>query len=194
MITHLKGNILEISPTDVVIDINSIGYFLHISLNTFSKIQNKKEVFLYTHFSVKEDAQTLYGFADKNERAVFRLLISVSGIGPGSARSMLSSMTAEEIAHAIGSENVKAIQAAKGIGAKTAQRVIIDLKDKISKIFELETSMTTSSNNTNKNEALTALEVLGFNKKQLEKVVDKILSENPDLSVERIIKSALKSL
>jgi Holliday junction DNA helicase RuvA len=194
MITHIKGKITEISPTDVVIDLNGIGYLAHISLNTFSKIQKKEEVFLYTHFSVKEDSQTLFGFADKSEREMFRLLISVSGIGPGSARSMLSSMATEEIAQAIMYDNVKAIQAAKGIGVKTAQRVIIDLKDKVAKIFDADKEFSTSTSNTSKNEALTALEVLGFHRKQLEKVVDQILLEDPAASVELIIKRTLKKI
>ena len=148
---------------------------------------------LYSHLSIKEDAHTLYGFIDKTEREIFRLLISVSGVGPSIARTMLSSMSSEEIQQAIASENIALIQSVKGIGAKTAQRVIIDLKDKILKTFDLD-SISVAQNNTHKNEALSALEVLGFNKKQSDKVLNAILKEQPEASVELLIKSALKSL
>ena len=148
---------------------------------------------LYAHLSVKEDSHTLYGFIDKTEREIFRLLISVSGVGPSIARTMLSSMSSEEIQQAIASENIALIQSVKGIGAKTAQRVIIDLKDKILKTFDLD-SISVIKNNTNKDEALSALEVLGFNRKQSDKVLNAILKEQPEASVELLIKGALKSL
>lgn len=184
---------MEKNPTEVVVDCNGVGYLLHISLNTFSALPNDENVVLYTHLSIREDAHTLFGFINKTEREVFKLLISVSGVGPSIARTMCSSMTSEEIQNAIASENVRVIQSVKGIGAKTAQRVIVDLKDKILKTFDIdEVSLNTS--NTNKDEALSALEVLGFARKQSEKVVSSILKENPDASVERLIKLALKNL
>lgn len=184
---------MEKNPTEVVVDCNGVGYLLHISLNTFSALPNDENVVLYTHLSIREDAHTLFGFINKTEREVFKLLISVSGVGPSIARTMCSSMTSEEIQNAIASENVRVIQSVKGIGAKTAQRVIVDLKDKILKTFDIdEVSLNTS--NTNKDEALSALEVLGYHRKQSEKIVNAILKEQPDASVENIIKSALKNL
>ena len=148
---------------------------------------------LYTHLSIREDAHTLFGFIDKTERAIFKFLISVSVVGPSIARTMLSSMTSEEIQQAIASENVAVIQSVKGIGVKTAQRVIVDLKDKILKTFDID-AISTGSNNTNKDEALSALEVLGFARRQAEKVVDKVISQDASLSAENIIKLALKNL
>ena len=193
MITQIRGRLVEKNPTEVVVDCNGVGYLLHISLNTFSSLPNDEAVVLYTHLSIREDAHTLFGFISKTEREVFKLLISVSGVGPSIARTMCSSMTSEEIQQAIASENVALIQSVKGIGAKTAQRVIVDLKDKILKTFDIdEVSVTTS--NTNKEEALSALEVLGFNKKQSDKVISNILKENPEATVENLIKLALKNL
>ena len=193
MITQIRGRLVEKNPTEVVVDCNGVGYLLHISLNTFSALPNDENVVLYTHLSIREDAHTLFGFINKTEREVFKLLISVSGVGPSIARTMCSSMTSEEIQNAIASENVRVIQSVKGIGAKTAQRVIVDLKDKILKTFDIdEVSLNTS--NTNKDEALSALEVLGYHRKQSEKIVNAILKEQPDASVENIIKSALKNL
>lgn len=194
MITHLKGKLVEKNPTYAVVETNGVGYLLHISLNTFSRLEDVENVFLYTHFYVKEDSHTLFGFFDKIEREIFRLLISVSGVGPSIARTMLSSMTTNEIQQAIASGNVGVIQSVKGIGAKTAQRVLIDLKDKISKTFAIDDEVSGIESNTNKIEALTALEVLGFNKKQSEKVIDKILLEDISISVELLIKKALKKL
>ena len=150
-------------------------------------------MFLYTHLLVKEDSHTLFGFKTKTEREIFRLLISVSGVGPSIARTMLSSMTTEEIQQAIGTGNVSIIQSVKGIGAKTAQRVIIDLKDKILKSYTIDED-SLNQNNTTKDEALSALEVLGFTNKQSEKVLDKILMEDTSVSVEILIKKALKNL
>jgi len=193
MITHIKGKLIEKNPTYVVVETAGLGYLLHISLNTYSKISDDELVFLYTHLSVKEDSHTLFGFVDKIEREIFRLLISVSGVGPSIARTMLSSMTTDEIQQAIASENVGVIKSVKGIGVKTAQRVLIDLKDKILKTYNID-EVSASVNNTNKNEALSALEVLGFVKKQSEKVIDKILLEDNTLSVEALIKKALKNL
>jgi len=193
MITQIRGKLVEKNPTDVVVDCNGVGYLLHVSLNTYAALPNDENVLLYTHLSIREDAHTLYGFINKIEREVFKLLISVSGVGASTARTMLSSMTSEEIQHAIASENVKLIQSVKGIGAKTAQRVIVDLKDKVLKTFDLD-EVSVVQNNTNKEEALSALEVLGFARKQADKVVGVILKENPEASVEILIKQALKKL
>ncbi len=193
MITHLKGKLVEKNPTYVVVETAGVGYFLNVSLNTFSKLPETEEIKLFTHLLVKEDSHTLFGFIDKKEREIFRLLISVSGVGPSIARTMLSSLSTDEIQQAILSGNSGLIQSIKGIGAKTAQRVILDLKDKISKTFVFD-EISHVESNTIKNESLSALEVLGFNKKFSEKVVDKILLENSSLNVEELIKLALKKL
>ena len=193
MITQIKGRLVEKTPTYVVIDCSGVGYLLHISLNTFSSLPDSEAITLFSHLTVKEDSHTLYGFINKTEREIFRLLISVSGVGPSIARTMLSSMSSEEIQQAIASENIPLIQSVKGIGAKTAQRVIIDLKDKILKTFDMD-AISLAPSNTNKEEALSALEVLGFNKKQSDKVLNAILKEYADASVEVLIKKALKSL
>ena len=193
MITRVRGRLIEKNPAEVVIDCNGVGYLLHISLNTYAALPSDENVVLYTHLSIREDAHTLFGFINKTERAIFKFLISVSGVGPSIARTMLSSMTSEEIQQAIASENVAVIQSVKGIGAKTAQRVIVDLKDKILKTFDID-EISVGVNNTNKDEALSALEVLGFQRKQSEKLVSAIVKENTDATVEQIIKLALKNL
>ncbi|GGD83081.1 Holliday junction ATP-dependent DNA helicase RuvA [Planktosalinus lacus] len=184
---------VEKSPTGVVIDCGGVGYQIHISLHTFSTLPQTENVKLYTHLLVKEDAHTLYGFVEQFEREIFRLLISVSGVGAGTARTMLSSLTPNQIKEAIALNDVATIQSIKGIGAKTAQRVILDLKDKIIKVYALDDVLSQSSN-TNKDEALSALETLGFLRKQAEKACDKVLRENPEATVETIIKLALKNL
>ncbi|MHB0755237.1 Holliday junction branch migration protein RuvA [Polaribacter sp. M15] len=193
MITQIRGRLVEKKPTEVVVDCNGVGYLLHISLHTFSSLPADENVVLYTHLAIREDAHTLFGFINKTEREIFKLLISVSGVGPSIARTMCSSMTSEEIQNAIASENVKVIQSVKGIGAKTAQRVIVDLKDKVLKTFDID-EVSVTKNNTNKDEALSALEVLGFQRKQSDKIVTAVLKENPDATVEKIIKLALKNL
>tara|TARA_R110000868_G_scaffold81371_1_gene230315 strand:+ start:148 stop:729 length:582 start_codon:yes stop_codon:yes gene_type:complete len=193
MIHHLKGKLVEKNPTHVVIECGGVGYFVNISLHTFSKITDAENIQLYTHLQVKEDSHTLFGFSEKSEREIFRLLLSVSGIGSSTARTMLSSMSPIQVRDAIATGNVAAIQAIKGIGAKTAQRVILDLKDKVLKIYDID-EVSAISNNTNKDEALSALEVLGFVRKQSEKIVDKVLSQDASLSVEDIIKLSLKNL
>lgn len=193
MIAHIRGKLVEKNPTYVVIEANGVGYFLHITLHTFSNLSEEVSVFLYTHLIVREDAQILYGFSSQAEREMFKLLISVSGVGPSTARTMLSSMTTQEVQQAIASGNVGVIQSVKGIGAKTAQRVLVDLKDKISTNFTVN-ELSDAKSNTHKNEALSALEVLGFAKKQSEKIIDKLLINNPTLSVEQLIKNALKNL
>ena len=193
MIHHLKGKLVEKNPTNVVVDCNGVGYFVHISLNTFSKLKDEENIFLFTHLQVKEDSHTLFGFKEKSEREIFRLLISVSGIGASTARTMLSSLEPAQIRDAIASGDVATIQSIKGIGAKTAQRVILDLKDKIVKIFGID-EVFVEQNNTNKEEALSALETLGYARKQSEKVLNKLIKENEDPTVETLIKLALKNL
>lgn len=193
MITHLKGKLLEKNPTDVVIDCNGIGYLVHISLHTYSQIPDQENITLYTYLQVKEDSHSLFGFSSKMERELFKLLLSVSGVGSSTARTMLSSMDPHQIKDYIATGNVAMIQSVKGIGLKTAQRVILDLKDKVIKVYGIE-EVSASIGNTNKDEALSALEVLGFNKKQSEKVIQKIVALEPEAPVERIIKEALKNL
>lgn len=194
MITQLQGKLVEKNPTNVVIDCNGVGYFVNISLNTYAALPESEAIKLYTYLQIKEDAHTLYGFLTKAEREVFILLISVSGVGAGTARTMLSSLTAAQVRNAIVNGEVATIQSVKGIGAKTAQRVVLDLKDKMLKLQDFADAPI-SAVSTHKEEALAALEVLGFMRKQAEKVVDKIVQVAPEsLSVEDIIKQALKSL
>jgi Holliday junction DNA helicase RuvA len=193
MITHIQGKLIEKNPTDVVIECNGVGYLLNISLHTYSQIPDSEHLKLFTHLQVKEDSHTLYGFSSVAEREIFRLLLSVSGIGASIARTMLSSLTPKQVREGIATGDVALIQSIKGIGVKTAQRVIIDLKDKILKIYDID-EVSVSIGNTNKDEALSALEVLGFVKKQAERVVDKIVLSQPDATVEAIIKLALKNL
>jgi len=193
MISHIQGRLVEKNPTDVVIDCNGVGYVINISLHTFSELPTSESVKLFTHLIVREDAHILYGFSGVAERELFRLLISVSGVGPSTARTMLSSLTPSQIVDAIATNDLKTIQSAKGIGAKTAQRLVLDLKDKILKVYGLS-SISAETSNTSKNEALSALETLGFARKQAEKVCDSIVKENPQASVETVIKLALKKL
>jgi len=193
MITHLKGKLVEKTPTSVVIECSGVGYEAHISLHTFSLLPESENVKLFTHLLVKEDSHTLYGFYEPSEREIFKLLISVSGVGASIARTMLSSLSPKQVQDAIATNQVATIQSVKGIGAKTAQRVILDLKDKILKVFAME-DVSAISSNTNKDEALSALETLGFSRKQTEKVCNKIVQEDPSASVESIIKLALKNL
>jgi Holliday junction DNA helicase RuvA len=164
MIAHLQGKLVEKTPTEVVIDCGGVGYHVNISLHTYSLIPKTDFIKLFTHLQVKEDSHTLFGFIEKSEREIFRLLISVSGIGASIARTMLSSLEPKQIIEAIGSGDVATVQSIKGIGVKTAQRVILDLKEKVLKLYDLdEVSMVQS--NTNRDEALSALEVLGFVRK-----------------------------
>ncbi len=191
MITHLRGKLVEKNPTNLVVECAGIGYEVKISLHTFSALSSDEAVFVYTQFIVREDAQILYGFATKEEREMFNHLISVSGIGPNTAMIMLSSMVPEEIAHAIQSDDVRTIQSIKGIGAKTAQRVIVDLKDKMLKM-NFSAGNLLSASNTNRFDALTALVSLGFDKKLADKALDKIATS--EHTVEQLIKEALKIL
>ncbi len=193
MIHHLKGKLVEKNPTYVIIECGGVGYFVNISLHTFSKLADVENISLFTHLQVKEDSHTLFGFYEKSERQIFRLLLSVSGIGSSTSRTMLSSLSPAQIRDAIANGDVPTIQGIKGIGAKTAQRVILDLRDKVLKVYDID-EVSSNSNNTNKEEALSALEVLGFARRQAEKVVDKVLLQDPSLSVENIIKLALKNL
>lgn len=193
MIAHIEGRLVEKTPTEVVIDCGGVGYLIHISLHTYSQISSSEKLRLYTFLQIKEDAHTLFGFIDKIERELFKLLISVSGIGGNTARNILSSVSPKELLQAIGSADVKTIQSVKGIGAKTAQRVILDLQEKVLKLYNIDEVLPTI-NNTNVDEALSALEVLGFVRKSAEKVVERIVKQNPDASVESIIKQALKNL
>ena len=193
MITQLKGRMIEKSPTELVIDCNGVGYLVNISRNTFSKLTDSESVSLFTHLQVKEDSHTLFGFFEKTERNLFRQLISVSGIGASTARTMLSSLNPGEIQSAIISGNVSIIQSVKGIGLKTAQRVIIDLKDKVSLISENDQFIGNISN-TNQDEALSALEVLGYNRKQTSKLIEMLVNNSPEMSVEELIKGALNKL
>tara|TARA_X000001036_G_scaffold440131_1_gene494776 strand:- start:3151 stop:3732 length:582 start_codon:yes stop_codon:yes gene_type:complete len=193
MITQIKGRLVEKSPTELVIDCNGLGYLVNISLNTFSLLSDSENISLYTHLQVKEDSHTLFGFYEKTERNLFRKLISVSGIGASTARTMLSSLNPEEIQRAILSENVSTIQSVKGIGLKTAQRVIIELRDKVSGINE-GSDLNLNLANSKREESLSALEVLGYSRKQTSKVVDKLISEISEISVEEIIKNALNKL
>ncbi|GIM59472.1 Holliday junction branch migration protein RuvA [Capnocytophaga canimorsus] len=194
MITQIQGKLVEKNPTHLVVDCHGVGYFVNITLNTYSTLPQSEAIKLYTYLQIKEDAHNLYGFLTKAEREVFVLLISVSGVGAGTARTMLSSLTAAQVRSAIINGDVATIQSVKGIGAKTAQRVILDLKEKMTKLQDFE-DIPYNEVNTNKEEALAALEVLGFVRKQAEKVVDRIVrTSSEQLSVEEIIKQALKNL
>lgn len=193
MIAHLQGKLVEKTPTEVVIDCGGVGYHINISLHTYSLLPKTDFIKLFTHLQVKEDSHTLFGFIEKSEREIFRLLISVSGIGASIARTMLSSLEPKQIIEAIGSGDVATVQSIKGIGVKTAQRVILDLKEKVLKLYDLDEVLMVQSN-TNRDEALSALEVLGFVRKASEKIVEKIVKEDPEASVESIIKKALQNL
>jgi len=190
MISHINGRLIEKTPTYVVIDCNGVGYKLNISLQTYSAIQTEN-CKLLTHLSIKEDAHTLYGFYTSDERELFRQLISVSGVGPSTARMILSTYSAEEIVHYIISADVAAIQNVKGIGGKTSQRIIIDLKDKVGKGKEVSDLLFTQDN-TIKEEALSALLALGFTKKVAEKKVEQVMkSHNGDITVEDLVRKSL---
>ena len=193
MITQLIGRLVEKSPTEVVIDCNGVGYMVHISLYTFSQLSSDENIKLFIHLQVKEDSHTLFGFFTTIERAVFQQLISVSGIGASTARTMLSSLEPQQIKRAIISEDLVIIKSVKGIGLKTAQRVLIELKDKMLNLFDGE-EIQAFSNNTIKEEALSALDVLGYSRKQSEKVIDNVIQSSPDSSVEALIKAALNKL
>ena len=192
MITQIKGRLIEKSPTELVIDCNGVGYSINISLNTYSQIGDDENIKLFTHLIIKEDSHSLYGFFKKSERSLFKLLISVSGVGASTARMMLSSLSPGEIISAIMSDSVQIIQSIKGIGTKTAQRVILELKDKVMMLDESENEHFTFSNEST--EAASALEVLGYSQKQTSKILTQIMSDNPGINVETLIKKALNKL
>jgi Holliday junction DNA helicase RuvA len=194
MYEYLKGKLTEKSPTEAIIDCNGVAYFVNISLQTYSQIKDSEDIKLFTHLVVKEDSHTLFGFAQKAERSIFRSLISVSGVGANTARVILSSMSADEIYNAIVTEDVPTLTSIKGIGKKTAQRIILDLKDKVAK-QDTNTEIFASSHNTNKEEALSALLMLGFANKVAEKALTKVIkTEGFDLNVEDLVRLTLKIL
>jgi Holliday junction DNA helicase RuvA len=193
MYEFIRGIIVERNPAHIIIEAGGIGYFINISLNTYSKFNQKQEGLIYLHQVIRDDAHVFYGFADKGERDLFRNLISVNGVGSNTAIMMLSSLNPDEIAVAVTTENVAVLKAVKGIGIKTAQRIIIDLKDKLGKLYDTD-QIFLSPNNTILNESLSALVMLGFVKRDAEKVVAKILQEQPQTTVEGVIKLALKRL
>ena len=199
MIEYIKGELADLSPAMAVVEAGGVGYAMNISLNTYSAIQGKKAVKLYAFEAIREDAHVLYGFVSKKERELFQLLITVSGIGPNTARMVLSSMSPSELCNSISTENEKLIKGIKGIGLKTAQRIIVDLRDKIVTLGIAEEipaggSIQSPVNNQVKDEAVSALTMLGFSPAPSQKVVVSILQERPDAPVEEVIKLALKQI
>ncbi len=196
MYEFLEGKFEEVTPSFVVVNCNGVGYMVEISLTSYSELKEKKEGKIYTHFSVREDAQTLYGFATSRERELFRHLITVSGIGANTARMMLSSLGVDELVRAIVNEDSSSINKVKGIGTKTSQRVIVDLHDKLKKweFDEKDSSIASVSDNKNRTEALLALQTLGFNKVIIEKTLDKLLKDNNTMSVENLVREALRRM
>ena len=199
MIDYIKGELTELTPALATVEAAGVGYGLNISLNTFSAIQGKKEVKLYVHEAIREDAYVLFGFVNKKEREMFELLITVNGVGANTARMMLSGMSVNELCNAISTGNARLIQGIKGIGKMTAQRIIVDLRDKIVALGIAEEipaggQMTAPVNNLVKDEAVSALTMLGFAPAPTQKVVLQILQEQPDLPVEQVVKLALKQI
>ena len=195
MYEYIKGNVAELNPAYAVVEAGGIGYFVNISLTSYSALTQGAQAQLYLHQVVREDAHLLFGFVTKVERELFRLLISVNGVGPNTARLILSSLTPQELTNAILSENLVKLKAVKGVGAKTAQRIILDLKDKINLSGEMESAeIFAASDNTIKKDALLTLTTLGFAKAAVEKVLDKVTKEKPDASLENVIKLALNYL
>jgi Holliday junction DNA helicase RuvA len=194
MYDYFKGKLVEKNPTNAIIECQGVAYMLHISLQTYTQIKDSEEIKLYAHLVVKEDSHTLFGFSNPNERSVFRHLISVSGVGSNTARVILSSLNTEEVYNAIVTNNVATFQSVKGIGAKTAQRIILDLKDKISK-ENTSTDIFVPQHNTNKEEALSALVMLGFARQAAEKALQRIIeSQGFSMGVEDLVRNALKIL
>ena len=191
MYEFIEGEFAEKSPAHLVVQAGHIGYYIHISVFTYSQVSNLSKGRVYLHFVVREDAQILYGFGGKEEREIFKLLISVSGVGANTARLILSCLSPDEVTQAILAGNVSLLQGVKGIGAKSAQRIIVDLKDKVGKGAGID-ELFFSQDNTSREEALSALVALGFPKKTVEKILARILSEQPELSVEEVVKAALK--
>lgn len=194
MYEFIQGNLSDLSPTHAVVEAGGVGYFVNISLQTYSQLEGKTQVKLWLHQLIREDAHLLYGFFDTREREIFRLLISVSGVGASTARLILSSLSTDEIQVAITAENVNLIKQVKGIGLKTAQRIVVDLRDKVSLGDASVTQILSTSNNTLKSEALSALVMLGFARSAADKVIDQVLKEMGQIPVEVLIKHALKRL
>jgi len=193
MITYIKGELIEKTPTKIVIESNGIGYEINISLNTYERIPNDKNIKIYTYLQRKEDSDVLFGFREESERAIFQQLISISGIGPSTARTILSSISPNEIQDAVLSEDVERIKSIKGIGLKTAQRLIIELKDKV-ELFDKKYLDLSGESYDIKKEAILALSVLGFNKSKSEKIVNKIYFENKEIELQELIKQSLNKL
>lgn len=193
MIEYIKGKITELNPAYLVIETAGVGYFVSISVNTYSQLESGTDVTLPVHEVIREDARQLYGFAGRSERELFRLLITVNGVGPNTARMMLSSLKPAEIEKAISDSNVHILKSIKGIGLKTAERIIVDLRDKTGKVSQ-GSEILTLKDNTMREEALSALMMLGFVRSATVKVIDKLLSENQNLTVEELIKQALRNL
>ncbi|MEQ8924533.1 MAG: Holliday junction branch migration protein RuvA [Fulvivirga sp.] len=196
MIAYLKGKLALKEPTHLIIDVNGIGYQVHISLNTFSSVKDKEDIFIHTYLHVKEDSHTLFGFSDESEKRMFLSLLSISGVGPNTALMIQSSLSAGELKQAIVEEDVKTIQSVKGVGGKTAQRIILELKDKLKKegLYEEGEKITSGGHNTLKKEALSALMTLGINKNAAEKSIDSILKNSGNtITLEELIKLSLKN-
>ncbi|HEY5470374.1 MAG TPA: Holliday junction branch migration protein RuvA [Bacteroidales bacterium] len=193
MIDYIKGTITQITPTFLILETGGLGYFINISITTFSKLEGKNEFKVLVHEVIREDSHMLFGFADTDERNIFRLLISVSGVGANTARMMLSSLSSLEIEKAIIGSDVNILKSVKGIGLKTAQRIIIDLKDKLGRLSGSD-EIFAFADNTKREEALSALVMLGFAKSAVSKILDKIVKEEKNLTVEDLIKRALKNL
>ncbi|MFP4662956.1 MAG: Holliday junction branch migration protein RuvA [Bacteroidales bacterium] len=194
MYEYIKGRISELNPSYAVIENNGIGWFLHISVNTYSRLKEGQECMLFLHHVVREDAEILFGFDTKNEREIFRLLISVNGVGPNTARTMISTLSPDDMIQAIQTDNVSQLKSVKGIGLKTAQRIIVDLRDKIAEKTAGIEDKSVARDNTIEKEAFEALVMLGFNKKQVEKALKKVISAEPDITVEKLVKMTLKQL
>jgi Holliday junction DNA helicase RuvA len=194
MINHLNGRLIEKHPSHVIIECNGVGYFVNISLHTYDKIGKDENLKLFTYLSIREDAHTLYGFAEEDERVMYKQLISVSGIGPSTAVIILSSLGPKRVKEALINEEVAVLQSIKGIGGKTAQRMVVELKDKMEKDTEIQLQVD-GGKRALKNEAISALQVLGFDRKRVEKTIDRILQRLPeDSAIENVIKSVLKEM
>ncbi|MBP7821781.1 MAG: Holliday junction branch migration protein RuvA [Saprospiraceae bacterium] len=197
MISYIKGQIAYMCPTHIIVEASGIGYHINISLYTYAQIEKLEQIKIFTHYHIKEDAHTLYGFSDEMERALFGHLLSVNGVGPNTARLLLSGMSPDEVRSAIISEQEIAFKKVKGIGPKTAKQIILDLKDKLIKDggADVNTQLLVSANNIHREEALSALLALGFSKIQVQKILNKIIVENPTINnVEQLIKLSLKQL
>jgi Holliday junction DNA helicase RuvA len=194
MIFSLQGIVQELTPTHAVINVQGVGYYVGISLMTSQTLITQQETFLFIQQIIREDAHLLFGFKTRSEKELFNLLISVNGVGAVSALILLSTLSLEEIASAILSKNSALIQKAKGIGAKTAERIIVDLNDKVQKFSNPEENISTIANNKVKEESLSALEVLGIPKRMSEKLADRIIKQNPDISIEELVKQILKNI